>query len=159
MCATHSTAPLATKPLAINRRARHDYTVIDTIVCGIELLGSEVKSIRSGGLNFVDSYAQIKEGQMYIMNMHIPAYRFTAHFSAPDPVRPRRLLAHTREIARLYRKVREKNITLIPLDFHTRGGLIKVTIGLCRGKQQHDKRDDIKRRDTAREVQREIKRA
>ena len=142
-------------PLIVNRRARHDYTIINTIECGIELYGGEVKSIRNTMLNFADSYVQIRQGEMYIMNMHIAAYSFASPQALPDPLRPRRLLAHSQEIERLHRRVREKGLTLIPLDFHTKRGFIKVTVALCRGKRQYDKRENIKIRDTAREMQRE----
>ncbi len=145
----------STTLLATNRRLRHDYAIIDTLECGIELYGGEVKSIRSALLNFADSYVQIRQGEMYIMNMHIAPYRFASSQDASNPLRPRRLLAHSQEIARLHRRVREKGLTLVPLDFHTRRALIKVTVALCRGKQQHDKREDIKTRDTVREMQRE----
>lgn len=144
------------KIIAQNRRARFDYTVEETLECGIVLQGSEVKSIRDGKLSFPDGFAAFEKGELWLRNVHINEYPFSSIFNH-NPDRPRKLLAHAQELKRLERKVREKGFTLIPLDFHFRKGRIKVELGLCKGKKLSDKRESIKERDVQRDIQREFR--
>jgi SsrA-binding protein len=142
------------KQIAANRRAFHDYSVDETIECGMELLGTEVKSFRSGAISFPDSYAIVEGGQVYLLGLHVSEYAYSSVFNH-DPDRRRRLLLHRSEIRRLGRKVQEKGYTLIPLRFYFKDGLVKVALGLCKGKKQYDKRADIKERDVRRDMDRE----
>ncbi|RKX79669.1 MAG: SsrA-binding protein [Spirochaetes bacterium] len=144
------------KMLAENKRARFDYQVEDRLECGIELKGTEVKSVKSGRFSFSDSYARIKEGELWLIGLHIPPYPQGNIFNH-EPDRDRKLLVHKQEIKRLKRKVEEKGVTLVPLKLYTKRGLVKVDLGLCRGKRKYDKREDIKRRDLDREQERAIK--
>ncbi len=144
------------KIIALNRRARFDYSVEETIECGIQLLGSEVKSIRMGKVSFPDGYASFDKSELWLRNVHIAEYNFSSVFNH-DPDRPRKLLAHAQELKRLLRRVNEKGYTLIPLDFHFRKGRVKVELGLCKGKKFADKRDSIKERDVNRDIQREFR--
>jgi SsrA-binding protein len=144
------------KIIALNRRARFDYSVEETIECGLQLLGSEVKSIRLGKVSFPDGYAVFEKGELWLRNVHIAEYNFSSIFNH-DPDRPRKLLAHAQELKRLARRVNEKGYTLIPLDFHYKKGRVKVEIGLCKGKKFADKRNSIKERDVDRDIQREFR--
>jgi SsrA-binding protein len=144
------------KIIALNRRARFDYSVEETIECGIQLLGSEVKSIRMGKVSFPDGYASFDKSELWLRNVHIAEYNFSSVFNH-DPDRPRKLLAHAQELKRLLRRVNEKGYTLIPLDFHFKKGRVKVELGLCKGKKYADKRNSIKERDVTRDIQREFR--
>ncbi|MFO7645146.1 MAG: SsrA-binding protein SmpB [Desulfosarcina sp.] len=144
------------KMVAENRKARHDYLIEDTVEAGIMLAGTEVKSLRMGKANLKDSYARIKNGEVFIYQMHISAYPF-AYYDNHDPLRPRKLLLHHYEIKKLYGKVNEKGYSLIPLKLYFKGATVKLSLALARGKQQHDKRETIRRRDQARELDRERK--
>ncbi len=146
----------STKTVAQNRRAFHDYGVDERLECGVALQGTEVKSVRAAQISFSDAYARITDGQLELVGFHITPYDH-ASFENHDPDRTRRLLAHRAEIKRLHRKVQEKGYTLIPLRILLKGGLVKVEIGLCKGKRSYDKREDIKRRDMKREADREIR--
>jgi SsrA-binding protein len=144
------------KVVAENRKARHDYIIEDKYEAGIVLAGTEVKSLRMGKANLKDSYARIKNGEVFVYQMHIGAYPF-AYFDNHDPLRPRKLLLHNYEIKKLYGKVNEKGYSLIPLRLYFREGKAKLSLALARGKQSHDKRESIRRRDQKRELDRERK--
>lgn len=144
------------KVVAENRKARHDYIIEDKYEAGIVLAGTEVKSLRMGKANLKDSYARIKNGEVFVYQMHIGAYPF-AYFDNHDPLRPRKLLLHHYEIKKLYGKVNEKGYSLIPLRLYFKEGKAKLSLALARGKQSHDKRETIRRRDQKRELDRERK--
>ncbi len=142
------------KVLARNKRAFHEYTVEDTIECGIELLGTEVKSVKARKFNFSDSYARIKRGEIWLHGLHISPWSHATEFNH-EPLRSRKLLVHKAEIKRLRRRATERGFTLVPLDLHLKRGLIKVTIGMVKGKKLHDKRQSIRSKDLKREQDRE----
>lgn len=144
------------KIIAENRKARFNYTVEDSIECGIVLAGTEVKSVRDGQVSFADSFALIENDEVWLQNFHIAQYMFSSIFNH-DPDRKKKLLLHRDQIKRLKRKVEEKGYSLIPLDFYLKNGLVKVNLGVCKGKKQFDKRADIKDRDVKRELAREFK--
>lgn len=144
------------KVVAENRKARHDYLIEDKLEAGIALAGTEVKSLRMGKANLKDAYARIKNGEVFVYQMHIGAYPF-AYYDNHDPLRPRKLLLHKHEIRKLYGKVNEKGYSLIPLRLYFKAGKAKLTLALARGKHSHDKRDTIRRRDQKRELDRERK--
>ena len=141
--------------LATNRRARHDYTILDTLECGMVLVGTEIKSMREGKISLTDAFATIDDGEVYILNLHIPEYSqgtWTNH----SPKRTRKLLLHRREIDKLMGQVRDGNKTLIPLKVYLKDGRAKCELGLAKGKQDYDKREAIKRRDQDRDITREL---
>lgn len=142
--------------LAKNKKAFFNFEVIDSIECGIELAGTEVKSMRANRFSFADSYAKIKDNEIWLEALHIAEYSH-GNINNHEPVRPRRLLAHKQEIKRLKRNVMEKGYTLVPLKFYLKRGLIKLELGLCRGKKAHDKREQIKKRDQKRDEQRALR--
>lgn len=144
------------KLLAKNRKARFNYTIEESLECGIVLEGTEVKSFRSGNISFPDAFAEIRDGEVWLMGLHITPYVYSSIFNH-DPDRPKKLLLHREEIKRLVRKVDEKGFTLIPLEFYLKNGIIKVELGICRGKKVFDKRTDIRDRDVKRDLQREIR--
>ena len=144
------------KILADNRRARYQYSVEDTLECGIALQGTEVKSMRHGKFSFSDSYARIINNELILVGFHISPYAFGNLFNH-EPDRNRTLLVHRQEIKRLKRKVDEKGFTLIPLKFYLKKGKVKMLLGICKGKQVQDKRQVIKKRDQQREAARELK--
>ncbi len=146
-----------TKLIAKNRKAHFNYTIEDTIECGIELKGTEVKSVKEGSIAFPDGFAEIIQNEVWVKNIHISEYVYSSVFNH-DPDRPKKLLLHREEIKRLKRKVEEKGFTLIPLDFYLKNGRVKVTLGICKGKKQFDKRADIRDRDLNRDIQREFRR-
>ena len=139
--------------IASNRKARHDYTILDTYEAGVVLVGTEVKSLRAGQASLVDAYATIDDGEVWLRSLHIPEY---AHgtWTNHAPRRDRKLLLHRRQIDMLYGKVRDGNLTLVPLTLYFFEGKVKVELALARGKQSHDKRQDLARRDAQREVTR-----
>ena len=138
-----------------NRKARHEYHVEETIEAGIALRGSEVKSLRASEASLSDAYAEVRDGQMYLVQMQINEYKWANRFNH-EPKRERRLLLHRSEIAKLGEAVNEKGYTLIPLEVYLKNGRIKVQIGLCKGKQLHDKRDAARERDARMEIQRAL---
>ena len=144
------------KIAAQNRKAYHDYFVEEKYEAGIELFGTEVKSIRAGTLNLKDSWCGIKDGELFVHNMHISAYEKGNIFNK-DPLRVRRLLLHKREIMRLYGVVKQQGLTLIPLSLYFKGSRVKMALGLCKGKQLHDKRDDMAKKAASREIERALK--
>ena len=143
------------KVLVRNKRARHEYFVAETIEAGIELRGSEVKSLRDARASISDAYAIPRDRELYLLQMQIEEYPFAGHFQHP-PKRERRLLLHRRQIAELGAAVKEKGYTLLPLDLHLRRGRVKVLLGLCKGKQLHDKRQVERERTARREVERAL---
>ena len=144
------------KIIAVNRRARHDYSVDDNYECGIELLGTEVKSFRDGKISFPDAWAEVVKGEVWLRSLRIAENPFSSFFNH-DPDRNKRLLLHREEIKRIARKVDEKGYTLIPLSFYFKKGRVKVDLGLCKGKKTYDKRADIRERDISHEVSREFR--
>lgn len=144
------------KIIAENRKARRDYFIVDQYEAGLVLKGTEVKSLRQGRANLKDSYARIKNGEVFVYQLHIAPYPF-AHYDNHDPLRPRKLLLHKQEIKRLYGKMNEKGQTLIPLKLYFKGGKVKILLALAKGKRKYDKREAIKRRDEQRDLDREIK--
>jgi SsrA-binding protein len=145
------------KTLASNRKAYHDYFIEDTYEAGIVLTGTEIKSVRAGQVNLRDSYATIRDGELWLMNTHIAAYRGGSYFNH-EPRRDRKLLMHRREINRLVGKIQEKGLTLVPLRVYLKNNRAKVEIGLARGKKQYDKRESLRDKDSRREVERAIAR-
>jgi SsrA-binding protein len=141
------------KIVASNRKARHDYEILETWEAGMVLKGPEVKSLRAGTVSFADSFASLRGGEMWIHNLHISPYEQANRFNE-DPLRVRKLLLAKSELRKLIGKVEEKGLTLVPLDLHFRGGFAKLTIGLGRGRKLHDKREKLKERDQEREARR-----
>lgn len=146
----------ALKTIADNRKARHDYFILESYEAGIELTGTEVKSIRDGGLNLKDSWISIDNGELFIKQMHISPYEKGNIFNK-DPLRTRKLLMHKREIMKLLGQVKQDGLTLIPKSVYFKGSRVKVQVGLCKGKKQHDKRDAMAQRDAKRTIDRELK--
>lgn len=144
------------KTVASNRKARHEYKILDTWEAGIVLRGPEVKSLREGKVAFQDAFARIERGEVWLYSLHISPYDQANRYNE-DPVRPRKLLLHGSEIRKLVGKVEEKGLTLVPLDIHFRRGYAKVTLALAKGKQLHDKREKLKRQVQEREAQRAIR--
>jgi len=146
----------ATKTVCENRKARHDYFIHETYEAGIELFGTEVKSLRAGKANLKDSYAVVKKGEMYLENMHISPYEQGNIFNR-DPLRPKRLLLHKSEILKLFGKTREKGYTLIPLRVYFKRGRAKVELALASGKHTYDKRRDLADKAAKRDMERALK--
>ena len=144
------------KIVALNRKARHNYSVEKVFEAGIELFGTEVKSIRNGNLNLKDGYCVIEDGQIYLLNMHITPYEKGNIFNK-DPLRKRRLLMHKKEIFNLYNSVRLKGYSIMPLSVYFSNSKVKVEIGLCRGKKLYDKRADMAAKDARRQIERQVK--
>lgn len=144
------------KTIAVNRKARHEYFVLESFETGIVLVGTEVKSIRQGGVNLKDSWCSIDGGELWIKGMHISPYEKGNIFNA-DPLRVRKLLMHHREIDRLLGTLKQDGLTLIPLSLYFKGSRVKVQLGLCKGKKLHDKRDATAARDAKREIDRALK--
>ena len=139
-----------------NKKARHDYHIVEVIEAGMVLVGTEVKSLREGRANLKDSYARIRDGQLYLMQAHISAYSH-ASYDNHDPERVRKLLVHRRELKRLTGKTQEKGLTLIPLKIYFKDGKAKVELALASGKKSYDKRETLKRQTQKREMERAIK--
>lgn len=144
------------KMIAQNKKARFNYSVEESIECGIVLEGTEVKSVKSGNISFPDAFAEITNDEVWVNGFHISEYPFSSIFNH-NPDRKKKLLLHRDEIKRLKRKVEEKGYTLIPLDFYLKKGRVKVTLGVCKGKKLFDKRADIKERDINRDIAREFR--
>ena len=141
------------KSVANNRKAYHDYFVEEKFEAGIQLAGTEVKSIRQGAVNLKDSFAIVKDGELMVHGMHISPYEKGNIFNK-DPMRPRKLLMHKREILRLYAKVKQDGYALVPLSLYLKGPRVKLELGLCKGKKLYDKREDAAARDAKREMDR-----
>ena len=144
------------KIIAQNKKARFDYFVEEKYECGVELEGTEVKSVKNGNLSFPDSFAEIINGEVWMRNFHISEYKFSSIFNH-DPDRKKKLLLHKEEIKQQQRKIDEKGFTLIPLDVYLKKGRVKITLGVCKGKKQFDKRETIKQRDLDREMSRDFR--
>lgn len=141
------------KIITENRKARYEYHFEDTYEAGMVLKGTEVKSLRQGRVNLKDSYASIKNGEVWVHQLHISPYPF-AYYGNHDPLRPRKLLLHRREIDKLYGKLNEQGHTLIPIRMYFKGGKVKIALALAKGKRKHDKREAIRKRDEKRELDR-----
>ena len=144
------------KQVAKNSKAYHDYFVDDTYEAGIALFGTEIKSIRGGQVNLKDAYCSIKDGEIFVVGMHISPYEQGNIFNR-DPLRPKKLLMHKKEIMKLTGLVSREGYTLIPLSLYFKGSRVKMALGLCKGKKNYDKREDIARRDADREIERRMK--
>ena len=144
------------KEIASNRKAFHDYFVLERFEAGIELFGTEVKSIRAGQVNLKDSYCTIREGELFVRGMHVSPYEKGNIFNR-DPMRVRKLLMHKREINKLYGTLKQEGLSLIPLSLYFKDSRVKMQVGLCKGKKLYDKRADIAKRDANREIDRNMK--
>jgi SsrA-binding protein len=144
------------KVIAQNRKARYDYSIDESYECGIELLGTEVKSFRDGKISFPDAWAEVVDGEIWLRSLQVAENPFSSVFNH-DPGRKKRLLLHKDEIKRIHRKVEEKGYTLIPLSFYFKRGRVKVELGLCKGKKAYDKRAGIREKDLKREIAREFR--
>lgn len=144
------------KDVAVNRKARHEYSILQTYEAGIVLQGTEVKSIRQGKANLLDSYAALKDGELWLVNSHISVYE-QGNINNHEPLRTRKLLLNKSEIRKLIGKVKEKGLTLVPLRLYFKNGKVKVELALAKGKKVYDKREDIAKRDFKREMERKIK--
>lgn len=139
-----------------NRKARHYYELIEFIEAGLVLRGSEVKSLRLGQVNFLDSYVDFRQGEAWLVGMHIAPYSHTSGYDALEPDRPRKLLLHNGEIRALAAKVEQKGLTVVPLKLYFKAGKVKVELALARGRKLHDQRDELKRRAEERDTRREL---
>jgi len=148
--------PEGVKIIAVNRKARHDYSIDDSYECGIELRGTEVKSFRDGKISFPDAWAEVIKGEVWLRSLSVAENPFSSVFNH-DPNRNKKLLLNRDEIKRINRKVEEKGFTLIPLSFYFKKGRVKVELGLCKGKKSYDKRAGIRERDLQREAEREFR--
>jgi SsrA-binding protein len=146
----------ATKSIATNREARHEYFVLEALETGVELKGTEVKSLRAGGVNLKDSWVDIEDGELLVKGMHISPYEHGNIFNR-DPLRVRRLLMHKREIMRLLGQTKQEGLTLVPLSVYFVKGRAKVEVGLCKGKKLYDKRETAAKKDAARNIERSMK--
>lgn len=144
------------KVVTDNRKARHDYFIEETYEAGMALTGTEVKSLRAGKANLKDSYAQVENGEMFLFNMHISPYEQGNRYNV-DPVRPRKLLLHKNEINRLYGKVKQQGLTLVPLKVYFKRGKAKIELALARGKKQYDKRDALAEKAAKRDIERNLR--
>jgi SsrA-binding protein len=145
------------KTITVNRKAYHDYHILESLEAGIVLSGSEIKSIRAGRVNIRDAYARPENGELWLVNAHIAAYEAASHFGH-EPNQPRKLLLHRRQIDELTALVAQKGLTLVPLKLYIKKGTAKLELGVGRGKRLHDKREAIARRETEREIERALKR-
>ena len=155
MASSKTTKAPARKFIAQNKKARHDYTIVDTYECGVVLMGTEVKSLREGRASLADAFATIDDGEVYLHNVHIPEYAFGS-WTNHTPRRVRKLLLHKAEILKLIGRTKESGLTLVPLSLYFSEGKVKVELALARGKKTWDKRQDLAKRDADREVQREM---
>lgn len=145
------------RPVAQNRKARHDYDILDRFEAGLVLAGSEVKSLRAGKVQLRDSYARVQDGEVWLHGVHVAPYAFSAGFGVVDPDRPRKLLLHRREIDELADRTAQESLTLVPLAIYFKDGRAKVEVALARGKRSYDKRQAIAARDAKREAERALK--
>ncbi len=148
---------MSVKVVATNRRARHEYFILDTYEAGISLQGSEIKSIRAGQISLAEAYVQLDGEQAWLVEAHVAPYEQASHYNH-EPRRPRKLLLHKSEIRAIWNDVRKKGVTVIPLQVYLKNGRAKVEIAVARGKKLYDKRQDIARRDAERELQRSLRR-
>lgn len=144
------------KTIAENRKARHDYFILESYEAGIELVGTEVKAIRQGGVNLKDSWCSIENGELWVKGMHISPYDHGNIFNR-DPMRVRRLLLHKKEISKLYGTLKQEGLTLIPISLYFKGSRVKLQVGLCKGKKLHDKREDMAAKAANRDIERAMK--
>ena len=151
-----SAAPSDIQTVVRNRRARHEYEVLEKHEAGLVLTGTEVKSLRAGKANLQDAFARFERGELWLHNLHISPYEQGNRFNH-DPLRPRKLLLQRRELRKLNSQVEQQGLTLVPLDIYFKHGIAKVTIAMVRGKKLHDKRDDLRKRDAEREMERAYK--
>lgn len=142
--------------VAQNRKARHDYTILETVEAGLALKGTEIKSIRNGRINLKDGFVRFHDGEAYLFNVHISPYDQGNLFNH-DPLRSRKLLMHKKQIAKLHEETKNKGITVIPLKVYIKDGYAKVLVGLAKGKREYDKRETLKRKDQERQIQRALK--
>lgn len=147
---------MSEKIIATNRKARHEYEILSTMEAGVVLVGTEVKALRAGKANLKDSYAKIIRGELFLVNMHISPYS-PGSYNNHDPLRERKLLLHRREIRKLIGKVEQTGLTLIPLKLYFKNGIAKVQLALTKGKKMHDKRQSIAKRESDREMRRQLK--
>ena len=145
--------------VATNRRARHDFEIIETLECGIMLTGSEVKSLREGKAQIADAYARIDDGELWLFQMHIPPWAFAVGFGSHDPDRKRKLLVHRHEIDELREETKTQPLTIVPLKLYFKDGRAKVEIALAKGRKQQDRRQALKERDAQREIARAVRNA
>jgi len=145
------------KLVTTNRKARHEYHILDSYEAGIILTGTEVKSLRQGNANLADGYAAVNAGELWLFGMHISPY-FQGSYANVDPVRKRKLLVHKKELRKIVSRLQEKGVTLIPLKVYFTHGVAKLELGVCRGKREYDKRQDIARRDAERAIRRHLAR-
>ncbi len=146
----------AIKTIAENRKVRHEYFILESFEAGIELVGTEVKSIRNGGVNLKDSWCIIEDGEIFVNGMHISPYDHGNVFNR-DPLRVRKLLLHKKQIMQLFGKVKQEGLTLIPVSIYFKGSMVKVQVGLCKGKKLHDKREDMAAKVAKRDIERAVK--
>ncbi|MFM2062737.1 MAG: SsrA-binding protein SmpB [Cyanobacteriota bacterium] len=145
------------KVISDNRQARYLYEILETYEAGIQLAGTEVKSIRAGKVNLQDGYGLLRNGEAWLINVHISPYSASGQYFNHEPRRTRKLLLHRQELRKLIGKVEQQGLTLVPLKMYLKGGWVKISIGLCKGKKIHDKREDLKRRQDQRDIQRAMK--
>lgn len=143
------------KIVSTNRKARHDYELLDDFEAGIVLMGSEIKSIRAGKVNLREGYVQVRDGELWLINTHIAAYDQAGQFGH-DPLRPRKLLLHRKEIDRIISRVQEKGLTIVPTVMYLTRGIAKVEIALARGKKQYDKRETLRKKASDRQIERSL---
>lgn len=143
-------------PTIDNRRARHEYHILESLEAGLALTGTEVKSIRAGGVSLSEAYARFRDGEAWLLGMHVPPYK-QGSFSNVEPNRPRKLLLKKEQILDLQAKVKEKGLTIVPLRMYFTRGMVKVQLGLARGKKIWDKREDVAKRDVEREIARHVR--
>ncbi|MGB4609508.1 MAG: SsrA-binding protein SmpB [Saccharofermentanales bacterium] len=146
---------VAIKNIAVNRKARHDYHLLESYEAGVELYGMEVKSIRQNKVSLADTYAQVIDGEVWIIGMHISPYKQAGQFKA-DPERKRKLLLHKREIRKIQNDIQQKGLTLVPTRLYFKGSLVKIEIAVARGKKSYDKRQDLKTRELEQQIRRRI---
>ena len=146
----------AKKKIIQNRKARFEYEILDQYECGIVLLGTEVKSIRNGKVNFIDSYASIRDGEVFLSGMHVSPYEFGNIFNK-DPLRERKLLLHKHQIRKIEGQISQKGYTLVPLELYFVRGKVKLLLGLARGKKLYDKRESIASKDSKRDIERQLR--
>ena len=142
--------------IAKTKKAAFDYFILNKYEAGIALYGTEIKSIRLGNVNLKDSYCEIENGEMYVLGMHISPYEKGSYFNK-EPLRPKKLLLHKREIMTLFGKVKQEGLTLVPLSLYFKGSKAKLEIGLCKGKKLYDKRDTIAKKESDRQIERQLK--
>ena len=150
--------PKGTRPVAQNRKAHHDFDVLDTFECGIVLQGSEVKSLRAGKVQLREAYARVEDGEVWMLGAHVAPYAFASGFGGHDPERRRKLLLHRRQIDELAERTQKESLTLVPLSIYFTDGRAKVELALARGRKTYDKRHAIAARDAARDVERDSSR-